>query len=73
MKRRENSDGSWGKRPTLPADMLSNPIDLRVYLTDGEFRARVLRSQAWADYLAQPSIPPFDDGSNGFRPTQKPS
>jgi hypothetical protein len=42
-------------------DMLSEPIDLRLYLTDAEFRGRVLRSKAWREYLALPPIPPFDE------------
>jgi hypothetical protein len=41
--------------------MLSDPIDLHIYLTDAEFRKRVLQSKAWADYLKLPSIPPFDE------------
>jgi len=41
--------------------MLSDPIDLRIYLTDAGFRTRVLRSKAWAEYLELPPIPPFDD------------
>jgi hypothetical protein len=41
--------------------MLSDPIDLRVYLTDAEFRQRVLNSKAWAEYLKLPLIPAFDE------------
>ena len=43
------------------AQLLSDPLDLRIYLSDAEFRSRVLQSKAWADYLAQPPIPPFDE------------
>jgi hypothetical protein len=41
--------------------MLSNPIDLRVWLDNRQFRQRVLESESWADYLTQPPIPPFDE------------
>ena len=41
--------------------MLSDPIDLRIYLTAAAFRSRVLRSKAWAEYLDLPPIPPFDE------------
>jgi hypothetical protein len=41
--------------------MLSDAIDLRIYLTDGQFQQRVLRSEAWANYLTLPPILPFDD------------
>lgn len=40
---------------------LSDRIDLRCYLTGGEFKARVLKSKAWEAYLALPPIPPFDE------------
>jgi hypothetical protein len=43
--------------------MLSNPLDLRVYLTDRAFEQRVLRSHAWAEYLALPPISPFDEAA----------
>jgi hypothetical protein len=43
--------------------MLSDAIDLRVYLTDAQFRQRVLRSKTWQDYLALPSIPDFDEAA----------
>lgn len=46
---------------TILGVMLSNPIDLRVYLTEGEFKSRVLQSKAWAEYLKLPPIPPFDE------------
>ena len=41
--------------------MLSNQIDLRIYLSDAEFRGRVLQSKAWAEYLRLPPIPPYDE------------
>jgi len=41
--------------------MLSDPIDLRIYLTDAEFRQRVLTSKAWAEFLQLPPIEPFDE------------
>jgi hypothetical protein len=41
--------------------MLSDPIDLRVYLSDWEFKQRVLKSKAWSDYLKLPLITAFDD------------
>jgi hypothetical protein len=44
----------------IRSDMLSDPIDLRIYLTDREFLQRVLRSKAWANHVAQPPIPPFN-------------
>ena len=40
--------------------MLSDPIDLKIYLAEGEFKQRVLRSKAWLNYLALPPIPDFD-------------
>ena len=40
---------------------ISDPIDRRVYLTDAQFRSRVLKSHAWADYLTLPPIAPFDE------------
>jgi len=43
--------------------MLSDLIDLRVYLTDSEFRQRVLKSKAWAEYIKLPPIPPFDEAA----------
>jgi hypothetical protein len=43
--------------------MLSDPIDLRVYLTDPEFKSRVLRSNAWAEFLQLPPIPAFDEAA----------
>jgi hypothetical protein len=41
--------------------MLSDPIDLRIFLSDSQFRQRVLRSKAWEGYLALLPIPPFDE------------
>jgi hypothetical protein len=41
--------------------MLSDPIDLRIYLTDAVFREKVPQSKSWADYLKLPPIPPFDE------------
>jgi len=43
--------------------MLSNRIDLRIYLSDAEFRVRVLQSRAWAEFLQLPPIPPFDEAA----------
>lgn len=43
--------------------MLSNPIDLRIYLSDSEFKLRVLKSNAWAEFLQLPPIPPFDEAA----------
>ena len=40
---------------------ISNRIDLRLHLTDQQFRARVLQAKAWADYLKLPPIPHFDE------------
>ena len=42
------------------SDMLSDPVDLRIYLTDAEFRQKALRTKAWLNYLALPPIPDFD-------------
>ena len=41
--------------------MLSDAIDFRLYLTDAEFR--LPQSKAWADYLALPPIPSFDEAA----------
>jgi hypothetical protein len=41
--------------------MLSDPIDLRIYLADSAFKTRVLQSKAWAEFLLLPPIPPFDE------------
>jgi hypothetical protein len=56
-KRQKESDGGDCRAIT----MLSDPIDLRIYLTDAEFRKRVLQSKAWAEFLRLPSITPFDE------------
>jgi hypothetical protein len=36
---------------------------LRLYLTDAEFRQRVLNSKAWSDYLKLPPIPPLNEAA----------
>ena len=51
----KQSHDDWMGRPVI------NRIDLRLHLTDQQFRAAVLRSKAWADYLKLPSIPHFDE------------
>jgi hypothetical protein len=43
------------------SDILSDPIDLRVYLTDAQFKSRVLQSKVWSNYLNLPAIPAFDE------------
>jgi len=45
---------------------------LRIYLTDSEFRQRVLMSKAWSEYLKSPPIPPFDETAALNETEQKP-
>jgi hypothetical protein len=42
---------------------ISDPIDFRVYLTDAQFRERVLKSKSWREYLQLPPIPKFDEAA----------
>jgi hypothetical protein len=44
-------------------NMLSDSIDLRIFLSDAEFKQRVLRTNAWQDYLTLPPIPDFDEAA----------
>ena len=47
--------------------ILSNPVDLRVYLTERQFKTKVLRSKAWAAHLRLPPIAPFDEAARRNR------
>lgn len=38
-----------------------NPIDKRLYLSEAEFRGRVLQSKAWAAHRQLPHAQPFDE------------
>jgi hypothetical protein len=50
---------------------ISDPIDFRVYLTDAQFRERVLKSESWREYLQLPPIPPFDESAALAQITQR--
>ena len=49
--------------PQNLSQMLSDPIDLRVYLTNSEFMAKVLQTKTWHNWLALPPISDFDQAA----------